>query len=459
MLRRTAVNILAQNKSQNGPGSSDPVKMLSRLLGPDVVLLPVWAKSKKPKDSNWTKLTSKDMQSPRHLHQLHYSNIGVLLGKASGGLCTIDIDSDELVGEFLKANPLLKQTLQSKGQRGQNFWVKIKGEYPSTKKIRRNDVAIGEWRADGSQTVIHGTHPSGQPYQILQHTAPVEIAFEQIQWPKGWSIKKTPKTQQPTLLPAEAAACPAQAASVSTADQANRPKPKRPNLIEIGSVKEAIEKTIPEQPQQNNDAIFEFARALKNVEAITGVQFGPEESDQAFAQWCEQNPHLDADKIATEYKDKFIIGRVKAKHPLFEDPRAYATDQAKDEVDGSKDRQELLERFLFHLQSTTYPEAFFISYADLETYLGEISQMGWFAKMAKLEYRNVIRTLKTGAYRKGASEYVYIDHPCWTQDEESRAALKRLLASAEDNSEWNMGLIIGTNLNAFFTRAAQLATS
>ena len=135
MLRRTAVNILAQNKSQNGPGSSDPVKMLSRLLGPDVVLLPVWAKSKKPKDSNWTKLTSKDMQSPRHLHQLHYSNIGVLLGKASGGLCTIDIDSDELVGEFLKANPLLKQTLQSKGQRGQNFWVKAKGDYPSTKKI------------------------------------------------------------------------------------------------------------------------------------------------------------------------------------------------------------------------------------------------------------------------------------------------------------------------------------
>ncbi len=453
MLRRTAVNILAQNKFLNGPGNSDPVKRLLELLGPDAVLLPVWTKQKRPKIEKWTELTIKDMQCPKHLHLLRMSNIGVLLGKASGWLCSIDIDSDELVPEFLRANPLMKQTLQSKGQRGQNFWVKIKGEYPSTKKIKRNDVAIGEWRADGSQTVIHGTHPCGQPYQILQHTAPVEIAFEQIQWPKGWSIKKTPKQEQPTLLPAEAAACPAQAASVSTADQAKSLKPKRPNLIEIGSVEQAIQETLPTQAHKNNDAIFKFARALKNVEAITGVQFGPEESDQAFAQWCEQNPHLDADKIATEYKDKFIIGRVKAKHPLFEDPRAYATDQAKDEVDGSKDRQELLERFLFHLQSTTYPEAFFISYADLETYLGEISQMGWFAKVAKLEYRNVIRTLKTGAYRKGASEYVYIDHPCWNQDEESRAVLERLLASAEDNSDLNMGLITAASLRAFFTRA------
>ena len=448
------MNILAQKKSQNGPGNSDPVKLLQELLGQEAVLLPVWKKSKNPKDTNWTKLTSKDMQSPRLLHQLNYSNIGVLLGKVSGGLCTIDIDSDELVPEFLRANPLMKQTLQSKGQRGQNFWVKIKGEYPSTKKIKRNVVAIGDWRADGSQTVIHGTHPSGQPYRILQQSPPIEIVFEEIQWPKGWSIKKTPKTQQPTLLTVEAAVCPAQAAPVATTDQAKRPKPKRPNMIKIGSVEQAIQETLPTQAHKNNDAIFKFARALKNVEAITGVQLGPEESDQAFAQWCEQNPHLDADKIATEYKDKFIIGRVKAKHPLFEDPRAYATDQAKDEVDGSKDRQELLERFLFHLQSTTYPESFFISYADLETYLGEISQMGWFAKVAKLEYRNVIRTLKTGAYRKGASEYVYIDHPCWTQDEESRAALKRLLASAEDDSDCNMGLLTAASLRAFFTRAA-----
>jgi hypothetical protein len=431
----------------NGPGNSDPVKRLQELIGQNVVLLPVWAKSKKPKDSNWTKLTSKDMQSPRHLHQLHYSNIGVLLGKASGGLCSIDIDSNELVGEFLDANPLLKQTLQSKGQRGQNFWIKIKGEYPSTKKIRRNDEAIGEWRADGSQTVIHGIHPCGEPYRILQHVLPIEIAFEEIQWPKGWSIKKTGKPQQqPTLLSA-------QSTPVATTDQAKRPKPKQPNLIDIGSVKEAIEKTIPEQPKQNNDAIFEFARALKNVEAITGVQLGPEESDQAFAQWCEQNPHLDADKM-NEYKDKFILGRVKARLPLFEDPRAYAAEQAKDEVDGSKDPLRLLDRFLFHLQSTTYPEAFFISYADLETYLGQMTQTSWHKKIPLLEYKEVIKTLKTGAFRQGASEYVYLNHPCWTQDEESRAALKRLLASAEDNSKWNMGLIIGTNPNALFTRAA-----
>ena len=394
------------------------------------------------------------MQSPRLLHQLNYSNIGVLLGKVSGGLCTIDIDSDELVPEFLRANPLMKQTLQSKGQRGQNFWVKIKGEYPSTKKIKRNDVEMGEWRADGSQTVIHGTHPSGQPYRILQQSPPIEIVFEEIQWPKGWSIKKTPKTQQPTLLTVEAAVCPAQAAPVATTDQAKRPKPKRPNMIKIGSVEQAIQETLPTQAHKNNDAIFKFTRALKNLERITGKRLDQKECDKAFDQWCEQNPYLDANKIATEYKEKFMIGRVKARLPLYEDPRAYAAEQAKDEVDGSKDPLTLLDRFLFHLQSTTYPEALFISCADLATYLGQMTHTSWHKKIPLLEYKEVIKTLKTGAFRKGASEYVYIDHPCWTQDEESRAALKRLLASAEDDSDCNMGLLTAASLRAFFTRAA-----
>ena len=195
------------------------------------------------------------------------------------------------------------------------------------------------------------------------------------------------------------------------------------------------------------------------MERITGKRLDQKECDKAFDQWCEQNPYLDANKIATEYKEKFMIGRVKARLPLYEDPRAYAAEQAKDEVDGSKDPLALLDRFLFHLQSTTDLKALFISCADLATYLGQMTHTSWHKKIPLLEYRNVIRTLKTGAYRKGASEYVYIDHPCWTQDEKSRAALKRLLASAEDNSDWNMGLIIGTNLNALFTRAATLATS
>ena len=113
---------------QNGPGNSDPVKRLQELIGQDVVLVPVCAKQKRPKIEKWTELTIKDMQCPKHLHLLRMGNIGVLLGKASGRLCSIDIDSDELVPEFLQANPLLEQTLQSKGQRGENFWVRIMGE-------------------------------------------------------------------------------------------------------------------------------------------------------------------------------------------------------------------------------------------------------------------------------------------------------------------------------------------
>ena len=80
-----------------------------------------------------------------------------------------------------------------------------------------------------------------------------------------------------------------------------------------------------------------------------------------------------------------------------------------------------------------------------------MTRKSWHKKITLLEYNEIIKTLKTGAYRKGASEYVYLNHPCWTQDEKSRDTLKRLLASTEDHSDWNMGLITGTKLKAFIT--------
>src|SRR5262249_35934548 len=144
-----------------------------------------------PTQLGWQQVTLADM-TPENLAVLDYKhNIGVLLGKASGGLCTIDIDADADVGTFLALNPKLAGTLRTRGARGCNFWMRVNGEFPPLHKITKLNGGgqpedIGEWRSDGGQTIIWGTHPSGCKYQRLVKAKPVEITFSEIRWPEGW---------------------------------------------------------------------------------------------------------------------------------------------------------------------------------------------------------------------------------------------------------------------------------
>ena len=159
-----------------------PIAEIRRMIGQDVLLLPVRKGTKNP-TGKWRHLTIAAMDNPKHLAKLNRaSNIGVVLGKVSGGLCSIDIDDDAQVEPFLELNPLLKGTLCSKGARGCNFWVRLEGDYPKTHQIKVGEKNIGEFRANGAYTVIHGTHPEEMTYRIINEAAPVEIAYDSIEW-------------------------------------------------------------------------------------------------------------------------------------------------------------------------------------------------------------------------------------------------------------------------------------
>ena len=161
------------------------------------VLLPIPRGEKGPKFTGWQKLTLDDM-TPEHLARLnHGSNIGVLLGRASSGLCTVDVDDNEQLERFLSVNQRLRQSLISRGARGGNIWIRIKGAYPPSGKIKTaNGEPFGEFRADGSQTVIYGTHPSGIGYRNNGRKV-IEIQFDEIIWPDGlslpWGKRKKPR--------------------------------------------------------------------------------------------------------------------------------------------------------------------------------------------------------------------------------------------------------------------------
>ena len=161
------------------------VEHLRWLLGDDVLLLP-WPLGSKGTTARWGHLTIATMADPKHLAKLEAGNIGVALGQVSGGLCSIDLDTDETLAAFLKVNPSLADSLRTRGARGGNVWMRCKGSYPGTFKIKTDDGAeVGEWRATGAQTIISGEHPSGCDYSFTVAVPPVRMEFESIVWPKG----------------------------------------------------------------------------------------------------------------------------------------------------------------------------------------------------------------------------------------------------------------------------------
>ncbi|RYD85008.1 MAG: hypothetical protein EOP84_03855 [Verrucomicrobiaceae bacterium] len=153
-------------------------------LGSEAVLLPIPYMQKGPHLARWQERTLGDMRDPLYVESLALGNIGVLLGRASGGLCTIDIDDDSRIDEFLELNPLLQATLRTRGARGCQLWLQMIGGYPELKAIKTvSGEKWGEWRADGGQSVIHGTHPTGCQYLFVVDAKPLAIEFDQIVWP------------------------------------------------------------------------------------------------------------------------------------------------------------------------------------------------------------------------------------------------------------------------------------
>jgi P4 family phage/plasmid primase-like protien len=167
-------------------GSYPNVEAVHVVLGESVVLLPIPSRKKGPVFKGWQDTTLTQTQKPEYLRRLNQGNIGVLLGAPSNGLCTVDIDSDMELEVFLTLNPILAETLTTKGARGAQLWVKVEGEYPPLTKLKTDaGEDYGEWRSGGGQSIIHGVHPSGVPYQRLKDAPPATITFDQIVWPEN----------------------------------------------------------------------------------------------------------------------------------------------------------------------------------------------------------------------------------------------------------------------------------
>jgi len=197
--------------NRNCPTLDDVYEVLGRDSGKHPILLHIKAGEKGPHWSGWREITYEKSLERAYQNLLRSNpNTGVALG-VTDDLCAIDCDTDALLAEFLRLNPEFEKTLRTRGQSGGQLWGYITGERPhkiedlAVKKDSplavgaRKDptpegyVSIGEFRAEGGQSVIRGIHPNSFNYTWPVAQRPITIAFSSIKWPNDIGIGWLPK--------------------------------------------------------------------------------------------------------------------------------------------------------------------------------------------------------------------------------------------------------------------------
>lgn len=240
------------------------------LLGPNTVLLH-WPLGSKGTKKRWKHISQADMANENYLRHLEAGNIGVALGEKSSDLCSIDIDEESMVEAFFALNPALENTLYSRGRRGCNVWVRMKGRYPKTCILQTTaGEKWGEFRSEGGQTIIHGTHPSGCQY--WNNGKPVQIIeFENLNWPTGTiplAIQPSLTIHHPTEETEESEV--AEVAEVAEVSEELKSCAFAEFVCTVQSMDEAIEKAIATKTHKNNESLFTLARGAKALELKMG---------------------------------------------------------------------------------------------------------------------------------------------------------------------------------------------
>ena len=327
----------------NGVAASryfESVKQLREILGDDVLLLRCKLQTKKPAGA-WGKLTVASM-TPDYLNKLSGSNTGVALGAKSGHLIAVDVDDDRLVESYLAANPSWNDTLQTHGARGRVFWFHMAGDYPAkTVKLKTHaGDDCGEFRSNGSQSIIRGIHPNGHQYQVLNMVKPLVVDFASIVWPV--EISNPPQLE--TKLPVndterqsygvtesqshretdvtdetDAIVCVSLPVSKALSPPFVGANKKSVDFSKL-TIADAVTLAMSDRVHINNDCLFTLGRAVKRLASNSGQTFTPAQLRDVFNEWHGQAlPFLRKELTRDDYMIQFMNAYQSVKIPLGED--------------------------------------------------------------------------------------------------------------------------------------------
>ncbi len=125
----------------------------------------------------WQTLRLTEQELPRFFKP--DSNVGVLLGAASGGLVDVDCDTPEAI---TCAKELMPATLISgRGSLTSHFWYKSLSLSESLKFKDLDGQMVVELRSDQHQTAVYpSVHPSGETYKWFNSKEPLEISSDDL---------------------------------------------------------------------------------------------------------------------------------------------------------------------------------------------------------------------------------------------------------------------------------------
>jgi len=149
------------------PASSIPQIDLLESMGFSFVL--VGAGDKRPVKAAWQ--TFSETPDAAQAHVLAGGNLGVHLGKLSGGMVAVDVDKG--LAHVLDSIPELAGTLQSYRDNAtdrRKFFLRIDGDLPLATSYKTDlvqiDLLSSTKKGTDKQAVVLGTHPSGAQYRL-----------------------------------------------------------------------------------------------------------------------------------------------------------------------------------------------------------------------------------------------------------------------------------------------------
>lgn len=268
---------------------------LQSVFGPCVFLK--WPLGVKGDKRKWKHLTLADM-TPEYLAGLLDGNVGIALGQVSNGLCAIDLDDDDLVKPFMEANPWMAKTTVTRGARGCQVWVRIKGNYPPASALKRDGRKCGEWRTDGNQSIVPPSiHPdTGRPYTFVSMMPVMEIPYNDIHFPSLLQIGTD--IAQISTETTQCFCIPEPSPSVPICNEKAFPE-----SVSIDQYNDIVAPFIPVERGSNHRLLFGLARRLKLLQA-SGVKLEP---TLAFEAWYDSSKTLTRqNKTVDEYRVEFF---------------------------------------------------------------------------------------------------------------------------------------------------------
>jgi len=336
---------------------SKRIPQILGLLGP-ALLLP-WPARCKGGQRKWKHLQLTDMDELSYRSKLERAgNIGVALGQVSNGLVTIDLDHESYVDAFLAVNPLLSNTLRTTAQRGCNIWLRCAADYPRSCQLRNpTGDEIGEWRADGNQTIVAKTHPDGVPYRCVVEKPVITLDYREVVWPDViLSPDATESKRVRRVIEKEV---------VSVGDGLQ---------IQAFCSVDLITQVAPTGFHQNNPSLFKLGRLVKSYENAKGRAASAVELESVFDRWClVARPFWRHTR--DDYWAEFLDAYSYAQMGLDENPIEVAVSRAKaaplPQVRGFTDeRIRLLAAICREMQEITGAAPFFLPTRKLGEILG-----------------------------------------------------------------------------------------